>query len=302
MRHLLIYSYIDEIAKVGSIRKAAETLSITPSALNRRILTIEEELGVPLFERLPRGVRLSTAGELFIHQIRRQMSEMEQLKSQIADLSGVRRGHTSIACSQALLPYFIPEQIEIYQSEHPGVTFSVISRDREAAEESLSDYTSDIALVFEPVRVDDFETLLTIVQPIHAVLAKGHPLAKRRKLRLFDCMNYPLALPIAPYGVRVLLNKASKRLGIDLIPYVQSDSFDFLRNFARTQNTISFQIQIGLPQARSFDDMVHIPVDKRDIPPGLLHLTQLKGRTLPVASARFVDQLINAFVKNFECA
>ena len=49
MRHLLIYRFIDEVAKAGSIRKAAETLAITPSALNRRILALEEELGVPLY-------------------------------------------------------------------------------------------------------------------------------------------------------------------------------------------------------------------------------------------------------------
>lgn len=61
MRHLTTLLYIDAVARAGSIRKAADSLSITSTALNRRLLAIEEDLGVPIFERLPRGVRLNAA-------------------------------------------------------------------------------------------------------------------------------------------------------------------------------------------------------------------------------------------------
>ena len=125
MRNLQVYRYVDAVVRHGSIRKAAEGLAITPSALNRRILALEDELGVPIFERLGRGVRLSTAGELIVDVFRRQLAEVEQVKSQIADLSGMRRGHVTIACSQALLPYALPEQIETYQSRFPNVTFKI---------------------------------------------------------------------------------------------------------------------------------------------------------------------------------
>ena len=110
---------VDAVAKSGSIRKAAEILAIDSTALNRRILAIERELGFDIFERIPRGVRLTTAGEILVHHIRTQSSDFERVKSQIADLSGERRGHVSIACSQALLPYFLPEQISTYRNEHP---------------------------------------------------------------------------------------------------------------------------------------------------------------------------------------
>ena len=176
MKHLLPLRYIDAVAKAGSIRKAAEMLSITSTALNRRILNMEEELGVPIFERLPHGVRLSTAGEILIHHIRNQLSDMERVKSQIADLSGVRRGHVAIACSQALLPYFLPEQIALYRANHPAVTFSVFLRDRDAAEQALLDHTADIALVFEPLRLADFQTLLTVPQQVHGIMSSEHPL------------------------------------------------------------------------------------------------------------------------------
>jgi DNA-binding transcriptional LysR family regulator len=134
MHTLQPLQFVDAIARAGSIRKAAEGLAITSTALNRRLLALEEELGVPIFERLPRGVRLSTAGELLIHHLRSQAADFEKLKGQLADLRGERRGHVSIACSQAFLPYFLPEQIGRYRREHPGVSFGVRVRDRAAAE------------------------------------------------------------------------------------------------------------------------------------------------------------------------
>ena len=302
MRHLLLFRHIDEVVKSGSIRKAAEVLAITPSALNRQILAVEEELGVQIFERLPRGVRLSTAGELLVHHIRNQVSDFVRLQSQIADLSGVRRGHVSIACSQALLPYFLPKQIERYRSDHPGVTFSVAVRDREAAEQSLVDYSSDVALIFEPVRLADCQTLLTIRQPIHAVLAADHPLANKEQLGLEDIIAFPLALPSLPYGVRSLLDAAASRKNIQLQAAIQSDSFEFLRHVVHHGHTITFQIEIGLPMPDEVDlGVVRRPLRGRDVPPGRLHLTQLKGRSLPVAAARFADQLQSTFAQHFEC-
>ena len=93
MKHLQTLKLIDAVNKAGSIRKAAEDMHITSSALNRRILGFEEEFGAPIFERLHGGVRLNPAGELLIEHIRGQMADLERVRSQVADLSGLRRGH-----------------------------------------------------------------------------------------------------------------------------------------------------------------------------------------------------------------
>ncbi|MDC1134564.1 LysR family transcriptional regulator [Alphaproteobacteria bacterium] len=95
MKYLTSLNYLNEISKQGSIRKAAEKLNITSTALNRRLIALEEDIGAEIFERLPRGVRLNTAGELLINQIRKQIVEIERIKSQIADLSGQRRGNVN---------------------------------------------------------------------------------------------------------------------------------------------------------------------------------------------------------------
>lgn len=289
-RHLTPLAYIDAIARAGSIRKAAETLAITSTALNRRVLALEEELGVPIFERLPRGVRLSTAGELLIAYVRNQISDYDKLNGQIADLFGERRGNVSIACSQAILPYFLPEQISRYRAEHPAVTFGVSLRDRAAAEQALVDLSADIALVFEPVRLREIQVLITVHQPLHAVMPVDHPLAGRDVVRLRDCVSFPVGLPTRQYGVRELIDMALLRSSITLQTVIESDSFEFLRRYPRHENLVSFQIPVGLPR-KPDEGIVSRPVDRRDVPEGLLYLCQLRGRTLPVAAAKFAAQI-----------
>jgi DNA-binding transcriptional LysR family regulator len=290
MRQLLPLQFIDAVARAGSIRKAAEGLAITSTALNRRVLALEEELGVPIFERLPRGVRLSTAGELLIHHLRGQASDFEKLQSQIADLAGQRRGHVSIACSQALLPYFLPEQIGQYRRTHSAVTFGVRVRDREAAEAALVDHLADIALIFEPVRLSEVQVLSTVRQPIHAVMAADHPLAGPGPVRLRDCAAYPVGLPTTQYGVRHLIDLALVKSSVRLNVALEADNFEFLRRYPAQERLITFQIPIGLSDAVG-EGVVTRPVDTRDVPEGSLYLCQLRGRTLPVAAAKFAAQM-----------
>jgi DNA-binding transcriptional LysR family regulator len=290
MRHLQTFRLIEAVVRAGSMRKAAEDMNITASALVRRINRFEQEFGAELFERLPGGVRLNPAGELVLHHYRATQSDLTRVRSQVADLSGERRGHVSIACSQALLPYFLPQQIARYRAEHPGVTFSVNVRDRAQAEQELATYSSDLALVFEPVYLVDFQVIETIPQAVNVVMRADHPLAAKPELRLRDCLDEPHIAPSAKYGVRHLLDFAARRGSRRVAPLVETESFELIRNYVLHERVIGFQIPIGL---RGFGDpqLVYRPISERDLPPGNLILGQMRGRTLPVASARFAMQL-----------
>ena len=83
-------------------------------------------------------------------------------------------------------------------------------RDRAAAERDLSTFSSDLALVFEPVYLADFEVIKAIPQPVCAVMAADHPLAKKPDLRLRDCLDVPHIVPSQEYGVRHLLDIATR--------------------------------------------------------------------------------------------
>ena len=107
------------------------------------------------------------------------------------------------------------------------------------------------------------------------------------------------ALPSIPYGVRELLEIAARKTSFELEPAIESDSFEYLRNRALANNIATVQIAIGLPAPVATPDFVARPVDRRDVPPGNLYIGQLKGRILPIAAARFADQLLNAIDAGF---
>lgn len=296
MKHLKTFDLIEAVMRAGSIRRAAEDTNLTASALNRRIQNFEQEFGGQIFERLPRGMRLNPAGELLMQHIRAQRTDMARVQSQVADLSGERRGHVSIACSQALLPYFLPEQIALYRVAHPGVTFSVNVRDRTQAEHDLETFQSDLALVFEPVHMVEFEVLYALAQPIHAVFRRDSPLAQKPVLRLRDCLQHMLVLPSVPYGVRHLLDVSAQRKGQALLPAVETESFEMIRHYVTHENAVGFQIPIGLRPDET-GEIAHRPLSEKDVPVGRLLLGQKKGRSLPVASAKFTQQLYAALAR-----
>ena len=211
MRHLRITRYVDEVARTGSIRKAADHLNVTASAVNRRIMDLEEELGTQLFERRPRGVRLTAAGEVFVDYLRRQDGDVERMKSQIEDLKGMRRGTVRIACSQALALEFLPRKIGEFRKRHPLVSFDVKVLDHEQAMAALASYAVDLVLVFRPPFLANFQPMMTLEQRLVAVMAADHPLASRRTVRLRDCAAYPVALAERSIGGRQLLEEVMAR-------------------------------------------------------------------------------------------
>jgi len=291
MKHLRIMRYVDEVARSGSIRKAAEQLNVTASAVNRRIMDLEEELGTPLFERRARGVRLTAAGEVFVHYLRSQQGDVERMKSQIEDLKGLRRGEVRIACSQALALDFLPQEIAAFRRRYPQVAFTVKVVDHELAVEALAAYDVDLVLVFRPPFLANFQPLMTLQQRLVAVMAANHPLARKRALRLRDCAAYPVALAERSIGGRQLLDQVASRARIEFNIAAQTNSFELLRGLVLRAGLISFQIRIGTLPERNKLGLVARDIDDRDVPRANLVLGQLRARNLPVATAMFAEQL-----------
>ncbi|MCK8785918.1 LysR substrate-binding domain-containing protein [Roseomonas sp. NAR14] len=285
-----IWRSIDAVARTGSLRQAAERLHITASALQRRLDDVEADLGTPLFERSATGMRLSVAGELFLGWIRAQDSALEQVRSRIEDLAGLRRGHVRIAASQALALSFLPDEIAAFRALYPGVTFQVSIRDHAAALHELAAFETELALIFRPPPNADWQPLAQIGQRIVAIMAPSHPLAARATVLLRDCLPWPVALPDRSLGARQILEERMAGHSARLRVVLESNSFELLRHSVRDGRTLTFQIETGAP-ARDDPAYAVRPLDEANLAHGPLVLGQLRGRALPVAAARFAERL-----------
>ena len=290
LRNMRIWRYIDEVARAGSVRQAAERLHVTPSALLRRIQDVEHDLGAPIFERDTTGVKLTAAGEIFLAWIRSQESDLRRVYSQIEDLSGLKRGEVSIACSQAVQS-FVVEHIKLFRQAHPLVRFRVTIADHNSALTALSDYAADLVLVFRPPHAIELQPIMTLGQRMVAIMAHDHPLAERASLRLRDLADYEIALPGASFGGREIIEQILSKTSMRLNVMVEANSFSVLADMVRGGQLMTFQIEIGALRHKDDPELAIRPVDDADLAHGPLVLGQLKGRALPLPAAKFAEQL-----------
>src|ERR1700761_6675384 len=125
LRHIRVLRYIEEVARSGSARQAAERLHITPSALLRRIQDVEFDLGTPIFERSSTGVRLTAAGQILVDWIRDQQAGLRRVFCQIDELTELRRGEVRIACCQSAAGSLLVPLITSFKAQFPLVMFHV---------------------------------------------------------------------------------------------------------------------------------------------------------------------------------
>lgn len=128
-------------------------------------------------------------------------------------------------------------------------------------------------------------------------MPKDHVLVSKEKVFLRDCLQHPIALPTKEFGVRALLEIRARQSSLPLVPDVEADSFEYLRYQTERESLLTFQIDIGLPHNLEQTGLVSRRLDTKDVPPGILYLGQLKNRILPVAAAKFANQLAGALDK-----
>jgi DNA-binding transcriptional LysR family regulator len=186
--------YVDAVARHGSIRKAADALNVASSALNRQILDLEVDLGSALFERLPRGVRLTAAGEVFLAYTRQAISELKAVESQVEQLRGLVRGQVGIAAVESVAGELLPTVITQFHAKHPNVRFNVRIGAPEDLVTALIGDQVDLILTHYPPPRKHVAIAVAAEQALCALMVRDHPLATRKDLRLRDCLAYPLAL------------------------------------------------------------------------------------------------------------
>jgi DNA-binding transcriptional LysR family regulator len=280
-----IFSYLDAVAHHGSIRKAAEALHIASSALNRRVLD--------LFERLPRGVRATAAGELLLAYVRRSLKELRLVEAQIDGLRGLVHGRVRIAVAESVTGRMLPDAIAEYHGRHPGVGFSVrVGGPKEISAALLRDKV-DLILTHESAEDPEAAVLAEVFQPLCVLVTPEHPLAPRTHLRLSECVAYPIAMPDESLAARGFIDMALRRHSIRFEPALVSNSIETTKMFARSSNGLCFSFHIG--KKPDVSGMISIPLTDPELQNASLRLATRRGRVLPVAAASFAEQLIAVF-------
>jgi DNA-binding transcriptional LysR family regulator len=286
-----LLTYVDAVARHGSIRKAAEALNVAPSALNRQILDLEIDLGSALFERLPRGMRPTAAGELFLAYTRQAISELKAISSQVEELRGLVRGQVSIAAVESVVGDLLPETIAQFQTAHPNVLFNVHVGAPDALAASLIADQVDLVLTLALPPKKHAAIMAVGKQTLCALMVADHPLAGHKELRLHDCLFFPLALGDATLAGRALIEQALAGASFELDPRLVSNSVEAMKAFVRVNRGVCFQFRKPGNAFVPPGDMIAVPLIDAPLQQARLYLATRRGRVLPVAAAAFVELL-----------
>ncbi|EMF7246857.1 TPA: LysR family transcriptional regulator [Klebsiella pneumoniae] len=289
MKHLQTYRFIRTIARTGSIRSAAELLNITPSALTRRVLDFEDELGTAIFERIPQGVRLNAAGLMLLRYINDQLADFDQLRSEITSLANTQSGHVELACSQAFIGNFVPDQIAVFRRSNPGITFNVSVRDHADGVKALANFDADLALLLDPPHSTDLSILHSSTESLCAVMNSEHPLAAKERISLRECCKWPFAMPVSSLAIRATLNEGLVRQQLSPVIAVESGSLEFLFNYIVREPLLTFQIAMGVPELRS--GLCVRQINSDETKPMRIVLAKLKNRAVSPAAQKFAGHL-----------
>jgi DNA-binding transcriptional LysR family regulator len=259
--HAAALKYVEAVARAGSIRQAAERLNVAASAIDRQILKLEESLGVQLFERMPRGLRITPAGELVLRHIRMTLHEFDRLQSEIDQIKGIKSGSIRIACLDSLMLRFIPDALELFHKAHPAVTFTVVGATHGAVAKLVADGQADVGVTFNLPSGPELEYFSDVPMPIVAVVARDHPLAGRRSLTAADCAAYPLLLQEDIRPIRSLIDIELLGLRDLRPPLVVSNNMMLLKPMIIHGLGISFYSPIGFLDELASGVVVGIPLE-----------------------------------------
>jgi len=295
--HAAILRYFSVVARSGSIRKASEELHVATSALSRQIQKLEDELDTPLFERLPKGLRLTRAGEAVLEHADRTLQDFEVLRGELGALKGVKSGQVRIACLDSLLVNFLPNQIRAFNRAHPGVDYRVQSGAHSRITAMVADGDADFGITFNVSHPDDTQLIHDIAMPLKAMVAKDHPLARLPAVTLSECAQYNLLLQLDTEPIRSLIEVELSVLHRSGRNFVTSNHIMLLRQMIRFGLGVAFYTPIGLVEELDAGEIVGVPLKGTRLGSLRLGLLVPKRRQMTHAASAMVEQLGGALAE-----
>lgn len=288
--HLVALRYFGETVRTRSMRQAAEQLNVAPSAVNRQILKLEDQLQCKLFHRTADGVRLTAAGEVLYNYILRLERDLERTISEIDDLRGLRRGHVRIACEDGIGRDFLAPALATFRVRHPRVTYYVEIASAIEILEEVSEGRTDIGIGMAPPTRSDVRVEAAAEMPVGVIAPHGSPIAALPVVSLRDLAGERLILTKAGTGGDMALASLLAG-GLSDHRFIETNAPDFITALVQSGLGVGFRTPVGILDDVENGRIAFTPlVDKLAKSPTLSVYTR-PGRNLPIAGAVLVEAL-----------
>lgn len=274
------------VAKHLSFSKAGEELFLTQPAISKRIASLEEQLGKPLFERFRRKIFLTEAGELLLPQAKLILSKIEEASKQIQDLGDKVEGKLSIAFSHHIGLHRLPPYLKEYHQTYPDVSLDIQFVDSDAGYQKVLEAEAELAVItLKPEEEPLIRSTILWNDPLVFVCSHEHELHLCDDVNLQQLSEMEAILPSTETETRKVIDALFSNQ--KLTPTVSMDT-----NYLETIKTM---VSIGLgwsvlPRTMTAGlELVHVPDTYLERKLGVI---RHEGRELSRAAQAFANILV----------
>jgi DNA-binding transcriptional LysR family regulator len=203
LRHLKIF---EAVARCGSISRAATELHLTQPAVSMQMKQLEEQMGLPLLERIGKRLFLTEAGTELRGHARDIANRMDGLNAAMDQFRGLERGVLRLAVVSTA-NYFLPQLIAQFNQRHPGVRVSLQVANREFILSALADNRTDLAITGRPPDSLDVDAQHFMDNPLVVIAAPEHPLAALADVPLQRMAEETLVVRESGSGTRAAVER-----------------------------------------------------------------------------------------------
>lgn len=196
-----------QVAVLANFTRAAEALHMAQPAVSIAIKKLEQELGVPLFNRVDRRISLTEPGRTLLRRAEKILAEFKLAKDELKDLEALSTGQVRFDTPAMLGSYYFPEKIAAFRRAFPGIHLHVTAEGTQRAEEMLIDGSIDMAVVNVGAHSSLIESRYLVKEEVVVCAAKDHPLTKVSEVDSSLLQAYPLIVYHQGYHLRQILNQ-----------------------------------------------------------------------------------------------
>lgn len=211
---LLKIRYFARIAELGSFTRASSELGVAQPALSLHVRTLEEQMGVQLLNRTPRGVVVTEAGQTLLSHTQAILKALDQAEAATKEQAKFPTGDVSLGILTSIAPALVIPVIRECEARFPTIRLTVSEGDsqtlRTAIETRVHDLAVNLGEVAKPMSMPLFDELLYLVGP------PTHFSTSDEQLSMKDALSLPLILPTRRHGIRILLERQAVLLGKEL--------------------------------------------------------------------------------------
>jgi DNA-binding transcriptional LysR family regulator len=289
--------YVDQVSKSGSIQRAAKELNVAASAVDRQILLLEQQLDVALFDRVPRGMRLTSAGAAIVTLARRWRDDERRAASDLKQLHGVNQGHIRIVAMDSHVNGFLQRFIERLEIEQPLVSLAIEIAGTDDALAAVLSGAADLTAAFNLSPRRDVQTLWTSELPFGCIAAKTHPLARQSSASLQEIINFPIALQNRTLPIRRYLDARYGWLFADTQRIVETNSLQLVKLLVKSGRYVAITSELDAAPEIIEGSLVFLPVRDRGAEPQTVSVA-IDGRKPLSRIGRLVaDALVSSICK-----